>query len=535
MNKTKLKFHKIEIIVTAFLLLIVLMVVSRYVITAITGEDIGIYAVNKMVTISNTRFSQKENKVNNLENLQLINMDSEWKVYSKTGPSKNFRVNNIDGKVAIERLSQEEGKPFEVQINNVNTYYSNSNIIVTDIMFDNSSEYLYIPLQEDMFPIFGYHNVFDNDEEIKDPFLDIRTKDFEQQIKFYNSELNCRWLTLSDLTKNYIGINKKIPNNTCVITFDDGRKNNIDIVYPLLEKHHILASFYIIAGRLGQKSFMTNNDVKKLYQAGHEIGSHSLTGGSLIDTSWYNTFFTEKNLWDQVNGSKELLNSFGYNVSTFAYPIGDFDTALMDAVKKANYIAARATAKVDHWRDPRALSTSTDSNFNWTLNYYKPELKHNNTILSEVKYNGFWQFEEGLEYINDNNKNIQITTTNAPTKTSYATVILEDQADTIRNSFNVGYSGNHILNVLASSGDLNNAAFEVRIDGVLLEPMLNSERKCIESSKYTYCYYSIRVFLSEGLHNIDTINKSGVTILDKFQIEREIISRHSYSMQITND
>lgn len=70
-----------------------------------------------------------------------------------------------------------------------------------------------------------------------------------------------------------------------VFSFDDGRKDNIDVVYPILKKYGIKATFNIatgfIDGTIPRKDIpcdmraMSVDDLVLLYREGHEIASHS--------------------------------------------------------------------------------------------------------------------------------------------------------------------------------------------------------------------------------------------------------------------
>ena len=65
-----------------------------------------------------------------------------------------------------------------------------------------------------------------------------------------------------------------------ILSFDDGRKDNYEIVLPLLKKYDITASFHIVTGFSdrtwkGQFETMTVDNVKELAQAGFDISSHS--------------------------------------------------------------------------------------------------------------------------------------------------------------------------------------------------------------------------------------------------------------------
>ncbi len=124
------------------------------------------------------------------------------------------------------------------------------------------------------------------------------------------------------------------------LSFDDGWKNHYTRALPILEKYKIKATFYVITkmpkymleegeGRMNVEDWI---DLEK---RGHEIGSHTRTHPHL-------SFCFSKRLKNEITGSKEDLVSIGINAKTFAYPYGSFNLKVVQSVKDAGYIGARA-------------------------------------------------------------------------------------------------------------------------------------------------------------------------------------------------
>ena len=161
--------------------------------------------------------------------------------------------------------------------------------------------------------------------------------------------LGCRWLTLGELMENYVLKSEKIPKQACAINFDDGHKDGYTIIFPILKKYGVVATFYIITDSLGKQAYMTWEQVDELYRAGHEIGSHTLFGDSIVNTKWFEDkfgrVFDHKELVTQIKDSKEKLEKRGYEVKTFAYPLGEWNRDVVQVVKESGYIAARDTTR----------------------------------------------------------------------------------------------------------------------------------------------------------------------------------------------
>ena len=68
------------------------------------------------------------------------------------------------------------------------------------------------------------------------------------------------------------------PNGTHLfITFDDGGRSAFTTVAGVLEEAGWRGHFFVTAGCVGQRSFMSREQIRELHRRGHVIGSHSLT------------------------------------------------------------------------------------------------------------------------------------------------------------------------------------------------------------------------------------------------------------------
>lgn len=59
------------------------------------------------------------------------------------------------------------------------------------------------------------------------------------------------------------------------LTFDDGGVSFYTIIAPILEKYGLRGRFYIATDMIGCEGFLTEIQIRELYQRGHVIGSHS--------------------------------------------------------------------------------------------------------------------------------------------------------------------------------------------------------------------------------------------------------------------
>lgn len=127
-----------------------------------------------------------------------------------------------------------------------------------------------------------------------------------------------------------------LPVHPIVITFDDGWGDQFKYAFPILEKYHYTATFFIFTNPVGTRGFVTWDDLRALRDAGMDIGSHSRSHPFLTKIT------DPKILWNEIHGSKLALEkNLNITVTEFAYPFGKFDATTTDMVKKAGYTSAR--------------------------------------------------------------------------------------------------------------------------------------------------------------------------------------------------
>jgi peptidoglycan/xylan/chitin deacetylase (PgdA/CDA1 family) len=130
---------------------------------------------------------------------------------------------------------------------------------------------------------------------------------------------------------------KPLPPKPFLITVDDGYKDDVTDILPVLQSHHMVATFYIITGRLHEQGFMDPNDVRTLDDAGMDIGAHTRTHADLAKLG-------PQQLRDQIEGSRDDLQALlGHPVYYFAYPFGTFSPSAVTELRNAGFVLAVTT------------------------------------------------------------------------------------------------------------------------------------------------------------------------------------------------
>jgi peptidoglycan/xylan/chitin deacetylase (PgdA/CDA1 family) len=157
-------------------------------------------------------------------------------------------------------------------------------------------------------------------------------KTFEQAIKALKN-----WDYTSITTQmlvQAITMGRELPPHPILITFDDGHLDNYINAFPIMQKYGFRGILYIVGNYLGADGFMNRDQILEMYDAGWEVGSHSMNHLDLT------TLSPESQRYEIVDSKEYLENMLGIDILTFAYPFGAKDGAVKDYVRFAGYIAA---------------------------------------------------------------------------------------------------------------------------------------------------------------------------------------------------
>src|SRR2546429_437383 len=75
------------------------------------------------------------------------------------------------------------------------------------------------------------------------------------------------------------------PAGTFVVTIDDGYRDGLTNALPIIRGLGLVATFYVVTGRLGEPSELRPGDLQTLADAGMEIGDHTVRHVNLAHLS----------------------------------------------------------------------------------------------------------------------------------------------------------------------------------------------------------------------------------------------------------
>ncbi len=135
----------------------------------------------------------------------------------------------------------------------------------------------------------------------------------------------------------------RLPRRPVLITFDDGSAGQWSRALPLLRKHHLRATFFVMTVVLGKPGWLTREEVRGLDRAGMQIGVHTwdhhAVPGYVTDADWQ-TQLTEP--------KAELERIVGHPLDAFAYPFGLWNAAAFPRLSAAGIkVAFQLADKLD--------------------------------------------------------------------------------------------------------------------------------------------------------------------------------------------
>ena len=135
------------------------------------------------------------------------------------------------------------------------------------------------------------------------------------------------------------------------ITFDDGNASDIQIALPELEKRNLKATFFLLAGRLGDQGSLAEADVTTLVQAGHKIGLH---GCDHLD---WRALDAQTRTREFITARAKLSELAGQPVETAAAPFGLYNRKTIQDLRalgfSALYTSDRGVADFQNFIRPR--------------------------------------------------------------------------------------------------------------------------------------------------------------------------------------
>lgn len=160
-----------------------------------------------------------------------------------------------------------------------------------------------------------YHDVFEHDP-CESGFL--RDRDLPYKICVREFENHVKAISEYCLQKD-------LPNDYVVFTFDDGGKSFYHVIAPILEKYGYRGLFFISTNYIGTDTFLTEGEIRELHKRGHIIGSHAHHHAHMYS-------LTEGEIQSEWSMSVKILQNIIDNPITYAsIPNGDMSKTVLNS------------------------------------------------------------------------------------------------------------------------------------------------------------------------------------------------------------
>jgi peptidoglycan/xylan/chitin deacetylase (PgdA/CDA1 family) len=196
-----------------------------------------------------------------------------------------------------------------------------------------------LPSREIVVPILMYHriNVASPSAPEVTRRLTVHPAVFARQMRWLRRH-DYRTITQRELFEALM-CGRRLGRKPIMITFDDGYRDNFFNASPVLARHDMRATAYVISGRISgdDPSFLKWWQVRALERRGVEIGSHTVSHRNLTSLSNRRAFV------QLIRARRVLERRLGHRVPWLAYPFGACDARIERLARRAGYLLAVTT------------------------------------------------------------------------------------------------------------------------------------------------------------------------------------------------
>ena len=198
--------------------------------------------------------------------------------------------------------------------------------------------------------ILAYHRV---NSSGKDPIA-VSTDSFRTQLKYFY-ENGFSSMTLEEFV--CAATQKKLPQKTLVITFDDGYRDNYLFAFPVMRLYGFRGTFFLTTDYIGTDDifpmdkkknwdYVTDEDLPLTWEQVFEMKEHGMEFGSHTCSHRFLDELPEEDVIREVIESKRYLEQkLQSRVASFCYPAGRFNDRVKEIVRQAGYVAAVVTPR----------------------------------------------------------------------------------------------------------------------------------------------------------------------------------------------
>jgi len=185
-------------------------------------------------------------------------------------------------------------------------------------------------------PILCYHRFSGGPSKMV-----VSAAQFEAQLAWL-AQNNYQVLRLSEL-EDFLAARQPLPERSVVITIDDGYESTYHQAFPALKKYGFPATLFVYTDFIGARDGLSWDELAEMSKSGIiDIQAHSKTHRNLADKGSKETDAGYRaSIESEVQHPMSLLNrrlaAAGVKVRHFAYPFGDANALVLEAMKRHGY------------------------------------------------------------------------------------------------------------------------------------------------------------------------------------------------------
>lgn len=206
--------------------------------------------------------------------------------------------------------------------------------------------------------VFMYHRFGEGEH----PSTNVTLEQFEAHLDFLEREGFAVW-PLPKLAM-HLKNGEPVPDKVVAITIDDAYRSVYEHAFPMLEKRGIPFTVFVATDPVDQElgDYMTWEQLRELHAAGATLANHGASHAHLVqprqgerDAEW-----RRRVREDIVRGQARLQAELGADANEsprlFAWPFGEYDTAMIGMLEQMGYVAfGQHSGALGPYDDRRAL------------------------------------------------------------------------------------------------------------------------------------------------------------------------------------
>ena len=191
-------------------------------------------------------------------------------------------------------------------------------------------------------PVLVYHNICSNNDIQKhNQFMTVSVDKFKKDMDFIKNKYTT--IFVSDLW-NYVNNNIDLPDNSLMITFDDGYANLYEYAYPIIVDLRVKTTISLVVKKINFRernaiAKLQWDQIKEMYNSGYiDFQSHSydmheepiddnmVRLGCLQKDGESDKEYVEILQQDYLRSKKEIENQINNTVISYFYPFGQYSS-----------------------------------------------------------------------------------------------------------------------------------------------------------------------------------------------------------------